>query len=328
MLGSHVVANCLEKGLEVRALYRSEQRKLVVKRLLDFYFPVKAEELYASIQWVKGDVLNIDDVLDAVSGCKTVIHCAALVSFRKRDFYRLWSINREGTANVINASLELGVEQLIHVSSTAAIGSDSQIQDGIKRETNHWNANEVASTYSYTKFSAEKEVWRGIEEGLKAAIVNPSVMFGPGSWDESSLTIFRTLHNGLNYYTKGGNAFVDVRDVADVILRLYEAQSSGDRYLVAGHNVLFKDLFDKMAVEMKVKAPHKLATPFMTELAWMASSIKSAFTGKAAALTKESARSAQKVAKYSSEKVLKRFPDFKFRSLEDTIATTVKGRIL
>ena len=328
LLGSHVVANQLIRNHSVRVLYRDDNRKKIVLHLLKYYYPAEYQQLYDKIEWFRGDILDTSDLTDAMENVDVVIHCAAVVSFKRKDFHKLWKINREGTANVVNVALNLNVKKLVHVSSTAAIGSDSQFTDGIKRETNHWNANEAASTYSYTKFSAEKEVWRGIEEGLNAVIVNPSVMFGPGSWDETSLTIFKTLDNGLKYYTDGGNAFVDVRDVADLISILVDNDIHSERFLVIGQNLKFKELFDKISEEMRIRSPHKLAGSGLTELAWMLSSLKAYFTGKSSALTKESARSSQKTVRYSSEKLMKTFPDFKFRTLEDTISNTIKGRLL
>lgn len=327
LLGSHVIASQLLNGNRVRAFYRDDKRKEIVRHVLSYYYPDAFEQHFQQIEWFQGDISSTDDLAEAMDGIEIVIHCAAMVSFRRRDFNRLWKTNREGTANVVNVALSSGIKKLVHVSSTAAIGSDSQFTDGIKRETNHWNANEVASTYSYTKFSAEKEVWRGIEEGLNAVIVNPSVMFGPGNWDETSLTIFRTLADGLKYYTTGGNAFVDVRDVAEAIRLLTESEIHSERFLVTGHNLKFKELFDGIAKTLNVRAPYKLAGSGLTELAWRLSSLRSIFTGKPSTLTKESARSSQKTAVYSSDKFLKTFPEFKFYSVEETIMETVKGRL-
>ncbi len=220
LLGSHVVVELLHKGYEVRAMYRDESRKKAVHRLLTFYYPEEQDFLLKKLSWFKGDVLDLTDVEDSLQGVSKVVHCAALVSFHRRDFNVLFKVNRRGTANMVNFALNTGVNQFIHVSSTAAIGSDSQFKDGLKRESNLWNPNDEVSGYALSKFSAEKDVWRAMEEGLSVSIVNPSVMFGPGSWEESSLTIFRTLHNGLSFYTKGSNAFVDVRDVTKLILKL------------------------------------------------------------------------------------------------------------
>lgn len=327
LLGSHVVVDYLRKGETVRALYRFEERKKNVRKLLEHYCVDEADDLFNQIDWFKGDVLNLSDLKDAFEGVDRVVHCAALVSFQKSDFYKLWEINREGTANMVNVALDSGVKHFLHVSSTAAVGTDGQQPDGLKRETNHWNANEIASTYSYTKFSAEKEIWRGIEEGLNAVIVNPSVMFGPGSWNESSLTIFRTISNGFNYYSLGGNAFVDVRDVSKVIVRLQTENVVNERYLVTGHNVSFKELFELMAFYMKRQAPNKKATRFLTYLAWIASSIQSFFTGKEATLTKDSIRSAMGTSRYSTEKLRNKYPEFEFTPLAETIQETIAGRM-
>lgn len=327
LLGSHVVCEMVAHGHSVRAMVRSEKRKVVVERLMHFYYPDRAAELLQQIEWVSGDVLDLVDLTDAIQGCEKVIHCAALVSFHRRDFWRLFETNRKGTANVVNVALEQGVKQLVYVSSTAAVGSDTTFTDHIRRESNHWNANEKVSGYSLSKYSAEKEVWRGIEEGLPAAIVNPSIMLGPGNWDESSLKIMRTLQNGLRYYTAGGNAFVDVRDVTLIIRKLAETNASGERYLVTGTNLSFKALFDKICAQLGVKAPSKLAGKFLIGLAWRLAGLVARFTGKRPTITKESAESSQRTTVYSTEKVRAAFPDFEFTPLEETIAITIKGRM-
>lgn len=327
LLGSHVVCDLLAHGYPVRALYRSEERKDVVRRLLQYYFPDKADTFYASIDWFRGDILDLSDLEDAMQGCEKIVHCAALVSFHRRDFGRLFAQNREGTANVVNTALHVGIRQLVYVSSTAAVGSDSEHHDPVRRESNHWNANEKVSGYSLSKYSAEKEVWRGIEEGLPSAIVNPSLLFGPGSWDESSLKILRTLQSGLKYYTPGGNAFVDVRDVAYVIRRLLEENVSGERYLVTGHNLSFKAFFEKVCAQLGVAAPSVEAGPFLTGLAWRVAGIWARFAAKRPTITKESAASSQRATVYSNEKVLKRFPEFEFRSLEDMIGNAIRGKM-
>jgi dihydroflavonol-4-reductase len=328
LLGSHVVCDLLSNGYAVRALYRSESRKKTVEHVVRYYFPEMADELLSRIDWFRGDILDLSELEGAMEGCDKIVHCAALVSFHRRDFWRLFEHNRKGTANIVNTALKAGIGQLVHVSSTAAIGSDTEYQDQVRRESNHWNANEKVSSYSLSKYSAEKEVWRGIEEGLAAAIVNPSLLFGPGNWNESSLTIIRTLNEGLKFYTKGGNAFVDVRDVALIIRKLIETNTSGERYLVTGHNLPFRELFERICNQLGVKAPSQKAGPFMVGLAWRLMGIVARFTGKRPTITKESAESSQRTTVYSNEKVLKAFPDFQFRSLEDTIENTIKGRML
>lgn len=327
LLGSHVVCELISNGYRVRAMYRREAAREKTTQLINYYFSDRATELSVQLEWVKGDILDLIELEEVMTGCDTVIHCAALVSFHRRDFARLFEINRHGTANVVNTALHLGVKRLVHISSTAAIGNETLIHDGVKRESNRWNASEKVSGYSLSKYSAEKEVWRGIEEGLNAVIVNPSIMLGPGDWDESSLKIMRTLSNGLRFYTPGGNAFVDVRDVSLVTRRLMESPVSGERYLVAGHNLLYRDLFELIAARLDVQPPRYKARSLMMSLAWRLAGIQARLLGKRPSLTKESSRSSQRISRYSSDKIREQFPDFAFSSIEDTIAETIRGRM-
>lgn len=327
LLGSHVVIELLHLGYDVRAMYRTESRKKIVFQLAEYYFPEKKESLFQKLSWFQGDVTDLIDVENALKGIETVVHCAALVSFDRKDFHTLFKVNRRGTANLVNFSLNSEVKQFVHVSSTAAVGNESIANDGIVRESNKWNPSEEVSGYALSKFSAEKEVWRAKEEGLNVSIVNPSVMFGPGSWEDSSLKIFRTLKDGLKYYTKGANAFVDVRDVSKLITLMIQKQSIDERYLVTGTNMTFKELFDKICTQLNVKAPSILAGSFLTGLAWRVSTLVAKLSGRRATITKETARSSQNITVYSNEKVLKAFPEFQFTPIDDTIRNTIQGRM-
>ena len=326
LLGSHVVVDLLASGYKVKAMYRSEARKEVVYRLLRYYFPNTCDELANGISWFQGEIEDLVDVEDALMGVEKVVHCAALVSFHRRDFWKLFHVNRRGTANILDFAIAAGVKQFVHVSSTAAIGSIGA-EDGVRRESDQWNAGERSSGYALSKYSAEKEVWRAQEEGLPVSVVNPSLMFGPGNWDESSLKILRTLKNGLRFYTKGANAFVDVRDVSKAICILLEAELTGERFLIAGNNASFKEFFDEASKQMQVKAPSVLAGPFLTGLAWRVSGIIARILGKRPTITKESAASSQRTSVYSSDKWLQCFPDFKFKSIPEMLENTIKGRM-
>ena len=53
------------------------------------------------------------------------------------------------------------------------------------------------SNYAISKYLSEQEVWRGIQEGLPAVIINPSVILGPGDWRKGSSKIFQKVWEGL-----------------------------------------------------------------------------------------------------------------------------------
>lgn len=323
LLGSHLIYRLSLEKDEIRALYRDKSRIKQVESVFRFYAPDTFQELFSKITWIKGDILELISLEDAMQGIKTVYHCAGMVSFEKKHFSQMIKINREGTANVVNSCLEFGVEKLCYVSSTAAIGGQS---DAITSEETKWKQSPTTSGYSISKYSAEKEVWRGVEEGLDCVIVNPSVLFGSGNWDESSLTIFRTVASGLRFYTKGQNGFVDARDVADIMVRLTDSPIKNERFLCVGQNVRFDALLSKIALQLG-KTPPSLNTPkWLMGLTWRFSWMLSKFRGKNAAVTRASARTAFNVMQYDNTKVKKAL-SFEFRSIDEMIANTINGKI-
>lgn len=325
MLGSNLLFALSAEAEALVATYRDEHTQKKVRALFIQLDPQTGEERYRKINWKHCDILDVITLQEVMQGVRLVYHCAAMVSYRRRDFIRMMKINGEGTANVVNAALEAGVQHFCHVSSTAAVGKT--VDKGIYRvvESNKWTQDKRTSGYAISKYTGEKEVWRGIEEGLSAVIINPSVIFGAGHWDDSSLTIFRTMAKGLKFYTAGSNAFVDVRDVVHAMQALAASPISGQRYLCTGNNIAFYELFKLIAKEMKVKPPQWKAGRLLSGIAWRLDSLIAVFTGKQT-LTKESVQSAQSRVEYDSSKLTKAF-GVSFTPLEETIRYTVSQRV-
>ena len=191
LLGSHLLIELLKRGKTVRALKRKTSSLANVKSIFSFYLGEKANDFFESINWVDGDINDITSLQSLMGSCDEVYHCAGYVSFYRKDFKKLMKINKEGTANLVNTSLELGVKKFSYVSSTAAIGRDKKGEE--YTEKSKWLTSSENSNYAVSKHSGEMEVWRGQEEGLNTSIVNPSVIIGAGDWEEGSLTIFKTV---------------------------------------------------------------------------------------------------------------------------------------
>lgn len=325
LLGSNLLFELSASGGKIRAIYRDAAKISTVQKLFRKLDPELGETRYHKIEWIPCDVLDVVMLEEVMTGCDYVYHCAAQVSFRRRDFSSMMKINRQGTFNVVNVALGLNIKKLCYVSSTAAVGKVGK--DGIDYvvESNKWVQSPETSGYSISKYSAEKEVWRAMEEGLNAVIINPSVIFGPGNWEESSLTIFRTLSKGLRFYTKGANAFVDVRDVVRAMIALQHSDISGERFLCTGTNIGFYDLFQLVAKELKVKPPARFANRFLCAVAWRLVALTELF-GKKPTLTRESVSSSQSHTVYDSSKIVKAL-HFKFTDIRETISYTVKNRI-
>ncbi|MBD3639245.1 MAG: NAD-dependent epimerase/dehydratase family protein [Crocinitomicaceae bacterium] len=321
LLGTHVLLELLSRGKDVRALKRSSSDLEQVQSVFKFYLKDRADEEFKKISWVEGDLMDITTLQEGIQGCEEVYHCAALVSFKKRDFQKMWQINKIGTANVVNVCLGENVRHLCYISSTAAIGKDPHAE--FQTEGHKWKKEKKTSNYSITKYSAEMEVWRGIEEGLKAVILNPCVILGPGNWNESSISIFKVVKKGLKFYTPGMNAFVDARDVATIAAELTERGITGERYLIVAENKYFKEVFEIIASAFGVKAPSIEVKPWMASLAWRIEGILRVLFGRKQNITKETANSAMSITKFSNEKILDEL-NFQFIPIKDAVDNAVR----
>lgn len=296
LVGSHLLLDLVKRGEKVRALKRETSDISFVKKLLG--------DLEREVEWVEGDVLDLPSLEKATEEAEEVYHCAAIVSFYPEDASALMKINVEGTANVVNACLEKKVKKLCYVSSTSAIGKTKNGE--LITEKNKWRDGWAESKYSLSKYLSEVEVWRGMEEGLEAVIVNPSIVVGPGNWGKSSTDIFPKVWSGeLKFFSGGGNAFVDVRDVSKAMIALMKSEIHSERFLLVSENLPYKAFFEIVAENLgKPKAKIKV-NPLLAELGWRLDKLRSGLTGKKELITKETARAANETRCYSNEKIKK-----------------------
>ncbi len=303
-LGSHLVQYLSAKGEYVRALYNNTP-------------PSKQLEELPNVDWQRRDLLDIYDVEEAMSGVAEVYHCAAIVSFSKKDRLKLLQVNIDSAANVVNAANDAGVRKLVHVSSIAALGRSKE--NVPITEAEQWEESRRNSIYSESKYYAEMEVWRGMAEGLNAVIINPGIILGEGDWDKGSAKLVSIVYSEFAYYTLGTNAWVDVKDVCRVMYELMKSDISEERFIVSAGNFAYKDVFTGLANAMNRKPPHKQASRWMSALVWRLSALKSFFTGKPAGITRETARTAQQLVKYDNSKLHKYINGFEYTALKDTL---------
>lgn len=323
ILGTQLLFDLSLKNTPIRALYRSKSRIARVEQFFRHFDPENGQQRFDTIEWVPGNILDIPSLDEHMDGVSDIYHCAALVSFHPGDFSQLMRINRKGTANVVNVALTKNIRKMCYVSSTAAIGGSS---DEIITEETKWKNTPTTTGYSQSKYAAEKEVWRGIEEGLNAVMVNPCVILGAGDWDESSLTVFKTVKKGSSFYPPGANATVDARDVSEIMMHLMDSDISSERFLCIGSNQSFKTLIDNIAKELNSKRPTKKAPRWAVTLVRRVMGFISLFRSKRPVITRETVNSLFGRREYDASKIKKAL-DFEFKSLEETIRFSVKGRM-
>lgn len=254
LLGGHLLVELTKSEDKIRAIYRSDKRIKSVEKLFQYYLGENYSDNWNKIEWFPADIVDIESVKNAFDAVKIVYHCAGFVSFSSSDFRECMKINREGTANMVNLCLHFNIEKFGYVSSVAAIGS---VEGELITENCKWEKTPTTGGYSVSKYSAEKEVWRGIEEGLNAVIINPCVILGPGNWEETSLTIFKNVLKGMKFYPTGSNATVDARDVACCLIKLVKSKISNERFLCIGSNQTFQQLITEIAQQANVNVPKK-----------------------------------------------------------------------
>lgn len=308
LVGNELIKQLLQAGENVKAIYHSS--------------PISIS--HPSLSVVQCDILDISMLEEVMEGITHVYHAAALVSYDPRDRHQLLKINIEGTANIVNACLNKGVDKLVHVSSVAALG---RIRNGeMVTEKMMWTEETSNSVYGKSKYYGEMEVWRGTAEGLKAVIVNPSLILGGDNWESGSSAIFKNAYNEFPWYTDGVTGMVDVRDVARAMILLMNSSISSERFIVSGENLSYKELFTMMANCFDKKPPTRKVNHFLAEVVWRMEFIKSRLTGKKNLLTKETARTAQAKVYFDNQKILDALPEFHFTKIKDTIEFTC-GRL-
>jgi dihydroflavonol-4-reductase len=309
-IGAHIVRALIEAGYEhIFCTYRSDSRLDLLNGIRD------------KIELVQMDVNDLVAVIDIMSSMDYVIHAAAVVSFNTSDKKLMLKTNVEGTGNIVNIALESSIRKMVYISSIAALGRT--VSQELIDETAKWIPSKFNTNYAISKYQAEREVWRGYQEGLPVIILNPTQVVGPGFWQKGSPRIIHHIFNGLPYYPPGINGFVDVRDVAKMVVLALESPIYGERIICNAENTSFENVFQQVAKELDVKPPRKTLPIAFIGLARRYFLFKSWFTGQKPIVTRESLRTAYHSFSYDNTKSRELF-GMDYRKLEDTIQHTCR----
>lgn len=321
LVGAHLLAQLAGKHRKIRATKRATSDLSRFQNVFKLYHPNDAQ-IADRIQWVTANLTDIPALEKAFDGITHVYHCAAYISFDPKNFYKLKKSNIEGTANVVNLCLKHGIEKLVHVSSIATLGEE--LGDKPVDEDTDWNPEAQNSVYAITKYGAEMEVWRGQQEGLATAIVNPGVIIGPGPWDSGSCAIFKQAAKGIPRYTTGSCGFVSVWDVVKAMQLLMEQDIQGERYVLVAENRSYKDFIGSICRSLGVKPPAKaISKGSMLWLARLDAWRAKLFGGKAQ-LHKDTVESLYSSAPFSGKKALQ-IPGFSYQDIDQAIDKTAKA---
>ncbi|QDT09184.1 NAD-dependent epimerase/dehydratase family protein [Planctomycetes bacterium K23_9] len=231
-------------------------------------------------EFVVGDLSDTQLIDDAIGRCDAVIHSAALIhlGWKKRD--ESMRVNRDGTKAIVDACLKHD-RKLVAVGTvnTLAVGSREAIAD---EETSLDHAGgQVPCSYIVSKRAGVAEVLKGVSQGLRASIVHPGFMLGPWDWKPSSgRMILELARNWTPIAPSGGCSVCDSRDVAaGVISAIEKGRDDGRQYILAGHNWMYRKLWDEMSERIGTQKSFMRAGPLQRLIGAVAGDCWSKLTG-------------------------------------------------
>ncbi|WFO15394.1 SDR family oxidoreductase [Cellulophaga baltica 4] len=299
LVGSHLLFELTKTNASIRAIHREGSDLKQVKKIFSYYTK-NFKEQFQKIEWILADINDVPALEIAFDTVTHVYHCAALISFDPKDYDRLYKINCEGTANIVNISIASNIKKLVYVSSIATIGQE--INSNIANESSDWNAKD-ANVYALTKYDAEMEVWRGSQEGLTALILNPGIILGPGYWHSGSGAVFQTAAKNYAYYPPSGTGFISVIDVVKLLVLGMNSELHKERFIAIAENKTYREVLHQISNSLGVKPPHKELKKWHLSLLWRLDWLASFFSNKERKLTKNSAKSLQEQKQYDNQKI-------------------------
>ena len=170
--------------------------------------------------FVKGDILDSNDLSRAMSDVDSVVHLAAITnaegSFDISE--QVQSVNLGWTKNVLQSCIQHGVKSLVFPSTTSVYGPVS----GIAREDCDRSDLKPQSPYATSKLAAEEEVISATERGdIRGVILRLGTIFGP-----SIGMRFHTAVNKFIFYAATGRSFTVWSEAVDLV-RPYLALEDG-----------------------------------------------------------------------------------------------------
>jgi len=321
ILGRVIILKLVEKGFKVIATKRLSSDLEDVRKSFFYYTKDKdlSEKYFNEIHWIDLDLSDIDLISEALEGVKEVYHCAGMVDFNPKNIDEIYTVNTTFTKNLLYACENSTVEKFCFISSIAVL--DKFNENGELDESSDFDVNLDHSHYSKSKYLAEMEVWRASAEGLKTIIINPGIILGSGNWNASSGRIFDVFSK--NKYTfSGGSSYVDVRDVADISVRLMKEYIFSERFIAISENITYKDFSNIIRNKLSLSTSKIISDKILNYIKYL--NILGFIFPKLKLLSKSNIESITSNKKVSNKKV-KNILDYEFIPISESIDFHLKN---
>ena len=289
-VGARVLRSLVAAGHHVRALVRpnSDRRNLTG----------------IDCEIVTGDLVEPASLSRALRGCEAVFHVAADYRLWVPDPEKMNRTNVRGTVDLFRAAAAAGVSRIVYTSSVATLrlSNDGSPVD----EKSHGELGDIIGVYKQSKFLAEREVQRLVEDtGIPVIVVKPTAPFGPGDIKPTPTgrMIVEAASGRMPAYVNTGLNVVHVDDVAAGHLLAYDRGVVGESYILGGENRTLQWILQTVAEltgrrSPRVRLPHWLVTP----VAYAAEGMARVRGGGEPMVTVDAVRMARKLMYFSSAK--------------------------
>ena len=244
-IGAALAHALVQRGDRVRCLVRDPDRALSI--------------LGAGFDLAAGDLGDAAALAAAVRGVGAVCHLAGHASYWPARAQAMREINVHGTARLLDACAAAGVTTLLHTSSIATLGSVPGDEQGDEETAYNWHGRGIA--YFDTKYEAERMVLG--DPRVAAVVVNPGLVFGAGDRNGNGLRLLREVAAGVPGFPPGGTTAAVLSDVVAGHLAALDRGRAGQRYILGGHPLAFRELFAAIAAVVGVAAPRRRLAPWM-----------------------------------------------------------------
>ena len=207
-------------GVQVRCLVRQASRRSLLEPL--------------GVEFVEGDVRDIDSLKRGAGGVDTVFHVAGVIS--ANNLAGFMAVNRAGCRNIAQAiaSLPGPPPVLVSVSSQAAAGAGYRAGKEHRRQTGEKYQGLVEtdlpvpfSPYGKSKLAGEQEL-RAFAPAIPITVIRPAIVFGEG--DVATLPLFRIAKRSPCFWVPGWREFpFSFIYVQDLVSLMINAAESGER---------------------------------------------------------------------------------------------------
>lgn len=293
--------------------------KLLVRENSDI-FPF---EKLSNIEYVHGDIQDIESLRTAANDVDAIYHLAAYtgISAKKKSLY--YDVNVKGTENVANLALENNIK-LIYVSSFTALGPTppEPVDESYEKE-------QFYMEYERSKFQAKKLVKALIPKGLKVVIFYPGIVFGPGDFNIFGRMLYDVMRGKilpLGVCPGEGSSMTClsyVNDLADIFTKVLDRDDIlGEDFIVGGDIIPFREYLDLIAEISRGKKAKKLPFWITIVYAWLLE-VMAKFNKKVPYLTRPTLRAIKYHRSYSSQKAIEQI-GYKITPIKEALKETIE----